>query len=585
MRMRQQKNRYDRFLSVLCFSLVLSMLPLMNAEANTGRVSYGSESYEWEQGTVEPIGVYVIGDETVADYEVCLTYDASMLRYIDGATEYTGEYLYIRGSGDAGRYKTMLLFEPLKPGDTQIKVVSAIAHTTPKTVSGNGEAVTQDFILDLSMSVAPITITGPESSNLSELIVESYGLENFAPEVLEYTLQVPGDVESLNISYTPEDGRATVTVSDPVLQVGENTITIDVESGDEQSQYVLHVYREEPVATAVPTMEPTPEPTIEPAEPTAAPTPAPKLEETVIGSWIMKQKEPIKVLVLGAGCLLVLVLAIINAIQEWKRRSYENEQSETKNQIKVVDLEQTVIRVKDVTMRFKMAKDEASSLKEYLIRAIKKQNHYSYLTALNHVSFEIKQGDVVGIIGTNGSGKSTILKIVSGALVPTHGKVVVDRSKVQMLTLGTGFDMELTARENVYLNGSIIGYTREYIDEKYDDIVKFAELEGFMEERMKNFSSGMVSRLGFAIATMRDTPDILILDEVLSVGDMFFREKSEKRIKEMIHSGATVLIVSHSMDTIRKNCNKVVWIEKGELQMVGDPQTVCEAYCKMDMQK
>ena len=184
----------------------------------------------------------------------------------------------------------------------------------------------------------------------------------------------------------------------------------------------------------------------------------------------------------------------------------------------------------------------------------------------------------MGIKGTNGSGKSTLLKIVSGAMSPTSGKVVADKKKIQLLTLGTGFDRELTARENVYLNGAIIGYTKDYIDEKYDDIVKFAELEGFMEERVKNFSSGMVSRLGFAIATMRDTPDILILDEVLSVGDMFFRQKSNKRIQEMIHSGATVLIVSHSTDTILKNCTKAVWIEKGVQRMVGEPKAVCAAY-------
>lgn len=154
------------------------------------------------------------------------------------------------------------------------------------------------------------------------------------------------------------------------------------------------------------------------------------------------------------------------------------------------------------------------------------------------------------------------MKIISGALRPTSGRVKVDRQKIQLLTLGTGFDFELTGKENVYLNGAIIGYTKEYIDEKYDEIVKFAELEGFMDEKVKNYSSGMVSRLGFAIATMRDTPEILILDEVLSVGDMFFRKKSEARIKEMIHGGSTVLIVSHSMDVIKKNCDKVVWIER-----------------------
>ncbi len=202
--------------------------------------------------------------------------------------------------------------------------------------------------------------------------------------------------------------------------------------------------------------------------------------------------------------------------------------------------------------------------------------------ALDDVSFTVRKGEVIGIIGTNGSGKSTILKIISGALIPTAGKIIVNRNKIQLLTLGTGFDFELTGRENVYLNGSIIGYTKEYIDEKYDDIVKFAELEGFMEEKVRNYSSGMVSRLGFAIATVRDTPEILILDEVLSVGDMFFRQKSEKRIQEMIHGGSTVLIVSHSTSVIRNNCTKVVWIEKGILRAIGEPGEVCDAYEKMN---
>lgn len=240
---------------------------------------------------------------------------------------------------------------------------------------------------------------------------------------------------------------------------------------------------------------------------------------------------------------------------------------------------QVVIEVSHVSMQFKIAGD-SGSLKEFLIRTLKHQNHYQVLNALDDVSFQAREGDVIGIIGTNGSGKSTLLKIISGALNPTSGTVMADRSKIQLLTLGTGFDMELTAKENIYLNGALIGYSKEYIDKKYDKIVAFAELEGFMGERMKNFSSGMVSRLGFAIATMRDTPEILILDEVLSVGDMFFRKKSEQRIQEMIHGGATVLIVSHSPDVIIKNCNKVLWIEKGKMQMWGNAREVCDGYKK-----
>lgn len=242
---------------------------------------------------------------------------------------------------------------------------------------------------------------------------------------------------------------------------------------------------------------------------------------------------------------------------------------------------QAEIVVQNVTMRFRRAKDEATSLKELLVRKLRGEHRYEIFTALDNISFRVEKGEVVGIIGTNGSGKSTLLKIISGALVPTSGQVQVDRRKVQLLTLGTGFDPELTGRENVYLNGAIIGYTKRYIDEKFDDIVQFAELEGFMEEKVRNYSSGMVSRLGFAIATVRDTPEILILDEVLSVGDMFFRKKSEARIREMIHGGSTVLIVSHSTSTIRQNCTKVIWIEKGRLMGIGDPKEVCSVYEKM----
>lgn len=245
--------------------------------------------------------------------------------------------------------------------------------------------------------------------------------------------------------------------------------------------------------------------------------------------------------------------------------------------------EEPVIAVKDVTMQFRIAMNNVSGIKEYVIQLLKKQISYRELLALDHVSFNVYKGEVVGIIGTNGSGKSTLLKIVSGALKPSSGEVQCDRRKVQLLTLGTGFDMELTAKENVYLNGAIIGYSKEFIDSKYDEIVKFAELEGFMEEKVKNFSSGMVSRLGFAIATIGETAEILILDEVLSVGDEFFRKKSLKRVKEMIHGGSTVLLVSHSMGTILENCDRVVWIEKGKMKMCGEPKVVCEAYRKMNL--
>lgn len=235
------------------------------------------------------------------------------------------------------------------------------------------------------------------------------------------------------------------------------------------------------------------------------------------------------------------------------------------------------LRASHVTMEFPRAERTPGSLKELLLKGRGKTTPFR---ALDDVSFWVERGQVVGIVGQNGSGKSTLLKIVAGALTPTSGKVSVNRDKVQLLTLGTGFDLELTGRENLFLNGALIGRSRRFLQEHYQEIVEFAGLEGFMEEKVGHYSSGMVSRLGFAIATAGDTPEILILDEVLSVGDLFFRKKSEARIREMIHGGSTVLIVSHSPSVIRNNCSKAIWIEKGKLRAVGPPKEVCDAYEK-----
>lgn len=239
---------------------------------------------------------------------------------------------------------------------------------------------------------------------------------------------------------------------------------------------------------------------------------------------------------------------------------------------------EAVIQLCNVSMIFKTPVVNTSGIKEYVIQKIKGKVKYRNFAALKNVSFEVYKGEVIGLIGSNGSGKSTLLRIISGALKPTKGNVIVDKSKIQLLTLGTGFDMELTAHENVYLNGAIIGYTKEFIDANYDYIVDFAGLEGFMDEKVKNFSSGMLSRLGFAIATAGEAAEILILDEVLSVGDEYFRNKSMKRIKEMIHGGSTVIMVSHSLNTIVEHCDRAVWLEKGQLLMIGTPSEVCKAY-------
>lgn len=237
----------------------------------------------------------------------------------------------------------------------------------------------------------------------------------------------------------------------------------------------------------------------------------------------------------------------------------------------------TVIRARHVTMEFLRGNRTPGSLKELLVRG---RGKVSRFRALDDVSFTVEQGEVMGVVGTNGSGKSTLLKIIAGALTPTDGCMDVRREDVQLLTLGTGFDPELTGRENLFLNGALIGRSKRFLQEHYDSIVEFAELSGFMDQPVKNYSSGMVSRLGFAIAAAGEAPEILILDEVLSVGDMFFRKKSEARVRELIHGGSTVLIVSHSPGVIRENCSKAMWLDHGKLRAMGDPKEVCTLYEK-----
>ena len=235
------------------------------------------------------------------------------------------------------------------------------------------------------------------------------------------------------------------------------------------------------------------------------------------------------------------------------------------------------VKVQHVTMEFLRGTRSPGSVKELLLRG---RGKVSRFRALDDVSFTVEQGQVVGIVGRNGSGKSTLLKIIAGALAPTRGRVEVRREQVQLLTLGAGFDPELTGRENLFLNGALIGRSRRFLQEHYDSIVTFAELEGFMDQPVKNYSAGMVSRLGFAIAAAGDAPEILILDEVLSVGDLFFRKKSEARVRELIHGGSTVLIVSHSPGVIRENCGKALWLDRGKLVAQGDPGEVCGLYEK-----
>lgn len=237
----------------------------------------------------------------------------------------------------------------------------------------------------------------------------------------------------------------------------------------------------------------------------------------------------------------------------------------------------TIISVKDVEMHFNMSKEKIDSIKEYFIKLSKKQLRYEDFVALDGVNVDIKKGEVFGIVGLNGSGKSTILKVISGILKPTKGYVEVRGSISPLIELGAGFDLDLTAKENIYLNGSVLGYSKSMIDNCFDEIVEFSEMRDFLDVPMKNYSSGMVARIGFSIATIVK-PDILIVDEILSVGDFLFQKKCEERINNLMQGGTTVLIVSHSLDQIKRLCDRVMWLDKGKVKMIGDMSSVCEQY-------
>lgn len=238
-----------------------------------------------------------------------------------------------------------------------------------------------------------------------------------------------------------------------------------------------------------------------------------------------------------------------------------------------------MIKVENVSMKFNLGIEKDNSLKQTFIRILsfKKKKKKDYFYALKDISFEIKKGEVVGIVGSNGAGKSTLLKVVSGVYKPTNGKVEVEGKISPMIELGAGFDGELTARENIYLNGAILGYSKKFIDEKFEEIVEFSELRDFLDVPVKNFSSGMTAKLAFSISTIVD-PEILIVDEILSVGDIKFQEKSKNKMMSMINGGTTVLYVSHSLDSIKTLCTKVIWLDHGKIKMIGDTKKVCQKY-------
>ncbi len=239
----------------------------------------------------------------------------------------------------------------------------------------------------------------------------------------------------------------------------------------------------------------------------------------------------------------------------------------------------SIIEVKNVSMCFNLEEERTDTIKEYFLKRIKRQIHFNEFYALKNVSLSIKKGDAVALVGVNGSGKSTLLKVIAGVLYPSEGSVEINGSIAPLIELGAGFDDELTARENIYLNGAILGHDTTFMNRHFDEIVRFSELESFIDVPIKNYSSGMKARLGFSIATVIDA-DILVVDEVLSVGDYRFQEKCKKRIKTMMEGGTTLLFVSHDIDTVMSLCNKAVWLDHGKMLEYANSTEICDKYIK-----
>lgn len=238
-----------------------------------------------------------------------------------------------------------------------------------------------------------------------------------------------------------------------------------------------------------------------------------------------------------------------------------------------------MVDVDHVTIRFNLASQKVDNLKEYFIKLVKKELMFQEFLAVQDVSFQVREGEAWGLIGTNGSGKSTMLKAISGIMKPYKGSITLRGNVAPLIELGAGFDTECTARENIFLNGCVLGHSKKFMEEHFDEIVEFAEIEKFLDSPIKNYSSGMKARLGFSVATMVK-PDILIVDEVLAVGDYKFRQKCMKRMEELLSGGTTLLYVSHNIDEVKRLCDHAIWLDHGVMRMAGEVNEVCDAYMK-----
>ena len=599
------------------------------AYAEGARAYFGTEGgYTWKAGTRSDIGLYLesMEGERIGEVSLTVTYDPDVLEFNSaedvGVTILSdGEFLLERTGSWEKTFKQILHFTPLVSTHTVVEI-SAAGGKTP-----SGEISAETIVR------AEVEIPVRDECRLKSILIDGVQIEGFDSGKLFYDISVTGETEKLPVTAEAENGLET-EISDTMLSVGDNIVYITaVSSNGMKARYTLRVNRgmdsgaaggdindagegretagvkaadattslgeiaddKEVLGSSSGKASAGKESNSERITGAAGGEGEPAEGEQDNSELVIKKalrKRQLADTILKVMLILICILSVSEAILlvvRFRRSRLKKEKplatDRFRKQVRSPELSDRppiVIQALHVCMDFDRAVNEYSSIKELAIQTIKGQRIKEKYRALNDISFDIRKGSIVGIIGTNGAGKSTLLKIISGALTPTGGIMRVNKNKVQILTLGTGFDVELTGRENVYLNGAIIGYDREFIDEHYEEIVEFAELSDFMNEKVKNYSSGMVSRLGFAIATVGPPPEILILDEVLSVGDQLFRKKSLKRIKELIHGGSTVLMVSHSTSTIKENCDMAIWLEKGHLIAIGEAEEVCDRYDKYD---
>lgn len=599
------------------------------AYAEGARAYFGTEGgYTWKAGTRSDIGLYLESTEgeRISEVSLTVTYDPDVLEFNSaedvGVTILSdGEFLLERTGSWEKTFKQILHFTPLVSTHTVVEISAAGGYISSGEISAE------------TIARAEVEIPVKDECRLKNILIDGAQIKGFDSRKLFYDISVTGETEKLPVTAEAENGLET-EISDTTLSVGDNIVYITaVSSNGMKARYTLRVNREVDSAgdgaDAAAADEETEgrkaadvsTPGGEKAGDKAALSGSsggdnasadgkgnsesaaganggeeePAESATDNSELVIKKalrKRQLADTILKAMLILICILSVSEAILlavRFRRSRLKKEKPLASDRLRkrirspeLSDRPPIVIQALHVCMDFDRAVNEYSSIKELAIQTIKGQRIKEKYRALDDISFDIRKGSIVGVIGTNGAGKSTLLKIISGALTPTGGIMRVNKNKVQILTLGTGFDVELTGRENVYLNGAIIGYDREFIDEHYEEIVEFAELSDFMNEKVKNYSSGMVSRLGFAIATVGTPPEILILDEVLSVGDQLFQKKSLKKIKELIHGGSTVLMVSHSTKTIKENCDMAIWIEKGHMIAMGDAKEICDRYDKYD---